>query len=194
MTAITEIWKKLLNGDKKALEELYQYFVQDLYNFGKRFNPDDTLVEDCIQNLFIDIWERRNRLKNTPHVKAYLFLALKRRLYAESQKRSKIIPLPAREQVDYVFQLDFEIQDPDSAPKSEQIIKLKKALEQLSVRQKQILFLRFDQGMDYPEISTAMGISYQSARNALHRALEKLRECMIFIVLLSTRGLVFCFT
>ena len=52
---------------------------------------------------------------------------------------------------------------------------LQDALENLPTRQKEILFLKYYNGMSYEEIEEILSINYQSIRNHIYRALERLR-------------------
>ena len=53
---------------------------------------------------------------------------------------------------------------------------LTQAVGMLSVREREVLYLKFYEGMSYSEIEQVLGISYQTARNYIHRAISRLRE------------------
>lgn len=53
---------------------------------------------------------------------------------------------------------------------------LAKAMFSLTDRQKEAIYLRFNKGLEYEEISFLLNLNYQSARALIHRAIEKLRE------------------
>jgi len=65
----------------------------------------------------------------------------------------------------------------------EQSQRLKRAFEKLTPKQKEILYLRFYQGLDYEQIADVLGMKYQSLRNAVSRAIKNLRGDMILIIL-----------
>ena len=77
------LWEKMLKGDKKSLEAIYIDHVDALYDYGRKFSMDHSLVEDCIQNLFIYIWEKRDTLSQTTYIRSYLMLSLRRRIIRE---------------------------------------------------------------------------------------------------------------
>jgi RNA polymerase sigma factor (sigma-70 family) len=66
--------------------------------------------------------------------------------------------------------------------------KIDAILKSLTPRQKEIIYLRFLQQMEYDEIAKIMNMSEQAARNLLHRALENARKnntgLVLFILLL----------
>jgi hypothetical protein len=57
------LWHDLLNGDKIALEFIMNEYMDSLFLYGKRFSTDTNFIEDCIQDLFIGIWQRREYSK-----------------------------------------------------------------------------------------------------------------------------------
>jgi RNA polymerase sigma-70 factor (ECF subfamily) len=53
---------------------------------------------------------------------------------------------------------------------------LSEAMLSLTERQKEAIYLRFNRGLEYEEISFLLNLNYQSSRALIHRAIEKLRE------------------
>ena len=74
----------------------------------------------------------------------------------------------------------------------EQINEIKRILHVLTPRQREIIYYRFIEEMEYDEICQIMDINYQSAYNLLQRSLQKVRdtfgtsECIAWISLLAT--------
>jgi RNA polymerase sigma-70 factor (ECF subfamily) len=52
------------------------------------------------------------------------------------------------------------------------------AIDQLSNRQKEIIYLKFYQNLSYEEVSEIMNINYQVARNLLHQAIKAMRKIL----------------
>lgn len=65
----------------------------------------------------------------------------------------------------------------------EQAAQLKRAFDKLTAKQKEILYLRFYQGLDYEQIAEVLDMKYQSLRNAVSRAIKNLRGDMVIILL-----------
>ena len=82
--------------------------------------------------------------------------------------------------------LPFEIANPEEADKEddwEQIVqksRLKKGLLALTARQREAIYLRYTMDMSLEEISNLLEMNYQSARNLIHRSVEKLRKELLF--------------
>ena len=73
------VWDTFRSGNRKAFDYIFHRHIRLLYTYGSRISVDQGLVEDCIQDLFIDLWNKRESLGNTDNVKFYLLTSLRRR-------------------------------------------------------------------------------------------------------------------
>lgn len=179
-----KIWNNLRDGDQKALEEIYRTYFSELYNYGKKLSRDENTVEDCIQELFVELWNRRDKLSETDAIKPYLFVSLKRKIFHTVKKLRKSTDTELEEKY---FDSELSIDEILIAKETtaEQKSNLKTAFNELSDRQKEILFLKYYSEMDYDEITEIMDMNYQSARNLVSRAIQKLsKHMLVFMVLL----------
>lgn len=78
------MWDKFRAGDKDDFGKLALHYYQLLYNYGLNLNRDEEFISDCIQELFLELWERRGFLSRTDFVKTYLLRALRNKIYTES--------------------------------------------------------------------------------------------------------------
>ncbi len=188
-----ELWRQLQTGNHNALEKIYRAHFSYLYNYGRRFSSDEATVEDAIQDLFVEIWNNRSKLSTTDAIRPYLLVALRRKLFRANKKNIKNTGIELEEKhFDVVLAIDQIMvnNEMDAAKKNQ----LKIAFEQLSSRQKEVLYLKYYADMDYNAISEAMGLNYQSSRNLVFRALQKLAKLMTFVLVflaLSTLRLIF---
>lgn len=176
------LWNQLKGGDKASLGGLYDLFADDLYAYGTRFASDKSRIMDAIHDLFLDLYKYRKNLAETENVKYYLLRSLKNKLVKENQ--SKVISLQ-----------DYKLSEANNSTSSheEEIVqrehlqvqggRLAHAMSKLSDIQKQGLFLRFNQESTYEEISTIMGISVESSRTSIYRAIKSLRSEMLLLIL-----------
>ena len=74
------LWQKLKTGDKWALEQIYAAHAAVLLKYGRRFSADGQLVEDCVQDLFIELWKNREGLGDTDSIRKYLLVSLRRKV------------------------------------------------------------------------------------------------------------------
>ena len=122
------------------------------------------------------LWDRKEYLGEVRSVKAYLLASLRRKILktlnlerkTESIDYLQDVPIPG-------VQMSIEESIILKELKDHQKQMLQDALENLPTRQKEILFLKYYNGMSYEEIEEILSINYQSIRNHIYRALERLR-------------------
>jgi RNA polymerase sigma factor (sigma-70 family) len=172
-----ELWQKLRKGDEDALEILYKTHVKALHRYGSRFSLDESQVSDCLHDLFVYIWQRREEL--TPeiaNIRFYLIKSLRNRIVRRLERDKKTTYSDAFLDDSLGFELShdtFLIQNEESDQRNNQ---LNQALETLSTRQREALFLRFYQDLSYEEVAHILGVEQQSAYNLIFRAVEALRQ------------------
>ncbi|QWX83562.1 sigma-70 family RNA polymerase sigma factor [Cellulophaga sp. HaHaR_3_176] len=178
------IWEKLIDGDKMALGQLYDMYIDILFTYGMYHSKDKSYVSDCIHDLFVDLYKYRTNLSMTDNVKYYLFRSLKRKINKKYRAKNTSVSLD-----EFQFKPDFtKTNHINSCEKSiirqenikERNAKLAEALSTLTKKQQKILFLRFDQDKSYDEISVIMDISVQTARTSIYRAIKTLRKLKFY--------------
>lgn len=169
------LWNELKKGDKSALEKIYRTFFKELFNYGKRFSSDTSLVEDSIQDLFIDIWNKKENLADLTQIKPYLFVSLRRKIISEVKKKRVDTGIELEDN-HFEASLSFEDILISKEGSTQQKKELEIAFQKLTNRQKEILYLKFYNQFDYTVISEIMDMNYQSARNLVSRALAKLSQ------------------
>ncbi len=169
------LWESFRKGDKEAFAALFREHYGILYRFGNKFTTDTELLEDAIQELFMELWQAKSQ-GPVLSVKAYLLKSLKYKLLKAFRKNGKILPI--HDNGDMPFELSHEtflISKQESEEKKKRVIK---ALERLSHRQKEIIYLKYYQNLSYEEDSEIMNINYQVARNLLYQAIKSLKNML----------------
>ncbi len=174
-----ELWRSLRRGDVKALEILFREYFDLLYDYGTKLTTQKELVKDCIQDLFIYIWEKQTTLSQVQSVKAYLLISLRRSvLKCIKQQQKQISEIENIKQ-----QTERESFSPEEMlivheKESAQMKWLKSAIDQIPQRMREALYLKTYSEMPYKDIARIMGISPQVARNYVSEAFQKLRESL----------------
>ena len=165
-------WRALTRGERPALERLYRAHAPALLQYGSRFAGADA-VEDAVHDLFVRLWQRHATLTPDVQPRPYLLIALRNDLLRAGKRAARLT--------------DFDAASADAGEasaeealvlaeaKTERAQSLNAALATLSPRERELVELRFGQSLDYEAIVEVTGISYQSARNTLARAIGKLR-------------------
>lgn len=170
-------WHKFLNsGDIKAFSAFYKIHVNDLYAYGLSLSFGEEICKDAIQDVFYKMFVDKDKLKMIGNIKAYLFRVYKNRLidlFNKSEKTEDITSLPE-------LSFNMEVDTADIIIDAEETENLKRKVEtllnSLTPRQREAIYLRYMQQMDYDEISSVLKISSESVRKLVHRSILKLRK------------------
>lgn len=168
------LWDAFRQGDSFAYTRLMHIYANTMFKYGVRLSADEDLVKDCIQDVFYELWNKRQRINTTASVKAYLLKSLRLRIYRELPKWNYAECLND----DYHFVIEYNIETHLIAEQSvkEERAKLERSLNALPPRQKEILYLRFYEGLDHNRIAEVMGLNRQSIYNLLNEALNTMRK------------------
>ncbi|MEQ6119493.1 sigma-70 family RNA polymerase sigma factor [Reichenbachiella sp. MALMAid0571] len=176
-TSDVEIWQKLKKSDSQALKLIYNQHIKILYMYGGKFSKDKEVIEDCIQELFMTIWERRFIIGDTDAIRPYLLTSLRRRMIRVTSKNH--IKIDRNFEIEkYDFNIEFGSEEKliNSEDNAELINKLSNELNKLTKKQQEVIYLKYHCGLSYEEIADVMTINYQSARNLMHKSLLLLRK------------------
>ncbi len=171
-----ELWVKLCKGDIEALTALFNNNFDSLYSYGYRIVSNTDLVRDSIQEVFYNLWKYRNNLNQPDSVEAYLFISLRRQLLRKKKN------IKRREDMDKkYFSEEFDVllsyQGWQEALDLEEEKKedLKEAIANLTPRQREVIYLKYFEGLSTRELAEILQIRAQSIYNLVHDALENLR-------------------
>ena len=177
---INNLWHSFQTGNSDSFTAIYNIYINQLIAYGFKLCPDQHTVHDSIQEIFIDLFLKPKKNKtDIKNLKAYLFIALRNRIYKRLQRNSRIETLDtSTENVELDFQIEYSYQE--KLEQDEISIEIKKLLKQatakLPSKQKEIIYLKFEEGMKYEEIAAIMQISVESTRKLFYRAMLSLRS------------------
>jgi RNA polymerase sigma factor (sigma-70 family) len=170
------LMERLLQNDEQALAALMKLYYADLYNYASRFTMDSGLIKDCIQEVFISLWQRRETAGTILSPKYYFIRAIKNKVLKSLHKlKRKNVSGELQEDYDFFHEFSIERVIIEKQISEEKADKLRKTLALLSKRQKEIIYLKYYQYLDHGQIAELMNISRQSVYNLLHEAIFKLR-------------------
>jgi len=170
-------WSQFRNGDREAFAAIYQQHILQLITYGLRICPDQDLLKDQIQELFVELWNSRTNLAPARSVKFYLFKALRYKLIRLEKNRYL-----SQQSARIALSLDNPLQEPvetriiEDESQASQVASVRRAIKTLSLRQQEAIQLRYYQGFTHDQIAEIMDLNYQSVSNLLHRALFRLKE------------------
>jgi len=182
-----EVWSAFRDGSEEALDRIYHQHIRALFNYGIKIVQSEDLVEDCIQEMFIDLWKRRNFLNDTNSIKFYLFKALKRKIIRKISKK-KTLQMGGALEDDYAFQVVFSCESAliQEELNQEQKVLIEKALTCLTQRQKEAIYLKFYNHLSYEQIASIMKIEKSAVYSLIFKSVNKLRKQFLKKTIYST--------
>jgi RNA polymerase sigma factor (sigma-70 family) len=177
-------WQQAMEGDSHAFGCLHRELFDGLYHYSLKLLGDSGLAGDAVQELFVKLWTKRESIGRLRRVKPYFFTAIRRQILNQLRNmhlRERIIGR--------IGEPDIDFSPEEIVVRTEDFLSLQKKistlLNGLPKRQKEVIYLRYFEEMDYTQIAAIMGINYQSVLNLTQKALEKLRSAELLLLLLS---------
>lgn len=170
------LWKGIMEGDREMFLALYRKYYHSLLFIGLKEIKDAHLVKDAIQQQFLYLWEKRETIQMAKNVRAYLIVSFLRKLSADWKKSERASNL----KVAWNNLSD----EPLTTPEEKLIIKddqeqlcrlLMSHINALPARQKELIILRFYEGLTYEEIVQKTNLTHRTVYNKIHEALKKLK-------------------
>ena len=166
--------------DKGAFTQIYQRHWQPLYSAAYKRTKDKEQCQDLVQNVFADLWSRRNNLA-IDNLSAYLHTAVKFQLFKQvSRQPAMAVFLDSFEEIITSpiaaddFLIEKEIQN---------LINL--WLAALPERRRQIFILHYQEELSTREIADRLGISQNTVQSQIYTASQSLRTRLAHFVSIS---------
>lgn len=183
-------WLRFVRGEQDALAFFYEKYADWLLKYGLSVVYNRELVQDSVQELFIQLWNRRENLSVPQSVKYYLMVSLRRLILNDVRKERLTTDAFPDDTISVAYQYALDAEELEEA----NVRKLQIALRSLPPRQQEVIFLRFFDKMSYEDMSVLTGLDYQVLRNTIHRAIKALKLALLhnidlllpFFLLLST--------
>lgn len=175
-----DLWLAFKLGNETAFATLYQRYVRALYAYGKKITGKEEVVKDAVQDLFVELWQRRERLANVESPKFYLFRSLRRRIFHEVSMlhtHQENWDLLQERQLPTTDSPEFDIIQQEHSEDQKEM--LNKWMKDLPLRQFEVLSLRYYHNFSYAQIADLLSINEQSVRNIAQRAILKIRKVAV---------------
>ncbi len=171
----SELWTRFKAGDRNAFSILYKRYFPAMYAYGSSLSIDTDYVKDAIQEVFMNLYFN-NKIEIVGNsLKFYLLRAVKNKLLDILRGKKESIDIS---ECEYTFTINFTIEDKIMEDEEYSSIKkrVSEMLSTLTNRQKEIMYLRYIEEMDYETIARLMDMKVQSVRNIIHKSVDKLKS------------------
>ena len=152
-----------------------------LFNHATRFTKNRELIKDCIQELMLELWYRRASVVETPHVTIYFIKAFRNNLFRLLKKENSRETISDKWELAGEWLTDGQTTEGDlirAELLSEKEGRLHRVINQLPARQKEVIQLKFYQGMSNETIAQVMAVERQTVANFLYRALGTMKSTL----------------
>jgi len=166
---------KVIENQHLDFERFFMTHYKALFGLGYRLCGDKELTKDLLQSFFLELWESRFQSQNIQYLEAYLKKAFHRKVVKILQKNTaQQVALKKQKQLSNTPSYETLLINTQIEKKQQQ--QLATAINKLPEQQKEVLSLRFKEGLDYEEIAASTGKSQQTIYNQIHAAIQKLRK------------------
>jgi len=172
------LWTRIQAGDENAFDMLFKELYPALLHFAAGIIKKLPDAEETVEDSFINLWNNRNKIEIKASVKAYLYqtihnLALNKLEHFRSKKFLPNNSIVENEQWEYLrnsFVVDDSLIEIIESKDIES--QIKKAVENLPAKCREIFILSRYENLNYEEISDRLKISENTVRVQIFRALK----------------------
>ena len=151
---------------------LFNEFYTLLCRYSIKFVSDKNVAEDIVQDLFLHLWENRERLTTITNIKSYLFTAVKNRCLNYLKKK---YPLNAKGDDPTEFEIKIDLPDPEELLESKELERIiEKALEALPAKCRTIFIMKKFGDLSNKEVAEKLNISIKTVETQMTIAFRKL--------------------
>ena len=176
MLEVKDLWLRISNDDREAYSRLYTFYYSRFYNYGRKFTAEETLIEDSIQEVLLEIWRKRKEISSIEFPATYFYASFRHLLFRRLKSEKNLAKVELFDD-EPVFSIDHIIiaRETDDEVKA----KLTEALTSLTPRQREAIFLRFYEELSYEEVAKVLDISVKATYKIIARALLHLKQQML---------------
>jgi RNA polymerase sigma-70 factor (family 1) len=171
-TSDIDLLMRISEGDRHAFRELYQRYTPVLYPFIKSLCNEDALCEDIVQEVFIKIWDNREKAVNIKQVRSYLFKAAKNRFLNELRKQKT-----ERRVINDRIYNGIDTESPEQQLTFKEGMRLgNEALSRLSPKRRTIVEMSTREELSLDEIADRVGSSKNVVKKLLYQGLAMMKK------------------
>lgn len=177
------LFEKFISGDTYAFTQIYNSYFDNLSAYGMGLGCDKEDLKDAMQDVFSKLYLDKEKLTNIRQIHFYLLRSLKNHIINILKSKHKLTKL---DDYNINFHTNINILDNIIIEEEREIIKkrIEEYLNCLTNRQREVVFLRFIEGLEYEEISQLLNIAPTSVRNQVALAIKKIRDMNMTLIVL----------
>ncbi len=167
-----KLFKQFIEGDKNAINELYSQYSKRLYRFAFGYLKTESDAQDIVQEVFVRLWNNRDKLKKDSNIEAYIFTIAKNTIISVFRKKIS--------EKEFLEDLKFKVvkNSSDTEVQVDYSIlseKVKSTIDQLPPQRKKIYLLSKEKGLTNQKIADELNISVKTVEDHITKARKFLK-------------------
>ena len=166
----SDLVERMRDGDKEAFEAIFDRYYDLLHTFAKQILKDSFAAEDIIQNVFIKVWIRKERINSKLSLRSYLLVATRNELFDYMRLRYNLLRSDINDGL-----LDVADTDPDAGEyllHRERAGFIDAAMRSMPDKRREIFSMRYDRNMTNAEIARALNLSIRTVEKHVDLAIK----------------------
>ncbi|WP_010136616.1 sigma-70 family RNA polymerase sigma factor [Ochrovirga pacifica] len=166
------LFSNIKKGNNKAIEKLYNKYYHSLCRFGALYESNNHIVEENVNDVFMYLWDNKQKLNEIKKPKSYLYVILKNKL-KKTSKDYQVKSLDQYEQFDSCTS-ELNVEEHIIANEQSRINKviISNILKKIPSRTRQVFEMSRLDGFKYKEISELLDITPKTVENHIGIALK----------------------
>lgn len=164
-----DILQSLKEGSREAFDTIFRSYYKYLFTIGYTYLKDEHLAKDIVQDVLMDLWNRREKIEIEYSIKYFLRRAVINGSLASLRKTRRISYdiTPISENI--------AVDDNDKLAYKEMFQIVKDSIISLSEKCQIVYRLSRDEGLSHKEIAERLDISTKTVENHITKALKTIR-------------------
>ena len=164
---------RLQTGDEHSFNVIYQHYFSFVCIKVARLIHSPQLAEDVTQEIFIKIWEARSGLAEVKSFRSYLFITARNHSINVLKRAAR-----CEEGMEEIVRHFHTTPHPanDEIQNNEYVKFIRKKMDELPPRAKEIFLLCREQSKTYSQVATALGITRDAVKSRMVAAMKLLRN------------------
>ncbi len=173
-----QLWDSFRAGEEKALDTIYNMYAETLFSYGMHIYNNLQLVEDCVHDLFIKIYQKKENLGPTTSIKFYLMRCMRTQIYDALAKSKKIDTddITENKKYDFLFEAKEEVSMVSIQNNDLLTSTMLAEINNLPKKQREIIYLIFYKDMTYEEVSQMLSLTIRTVYNQVYNAIQRLKK------------------
>ena len=189
-----ELINRIKSNDQSAFEKLFRIYFPRLKRYAQTILENTNEAEDLIQDVFVQVWNKRDELISEKHFASFLYTMVKNKclnLLKRKVVEEKFVVTQLNSATEELYHLSFQSDEDFSSMEEKLNDELEKILTKMPERCQQAFRLKWIDGKKNHEIAKSMNISTTMVDKHLSKGLQIAKQNLspgMFLFLFITKG------